>query len=98
MGGIDEGYVLGVLVCAALTEGYILVFIGAAPLSKYRTRVFMWHDNIRFTRQVLFLLPILTRFLTEVQYKTTQHVPRPSSRAFYSPRTFVNIHACCCHA
>ncbi|KAG1849671.1 hypothetical protein DFJ58DRAFT_716896 [Suillus subalutaceus] len=63
-----RGYVLGVLVCAALAEGYVLVSVSAAPLPKDGTRVFMWHDNIQFTRQALFLLlPILTHFLPEVQ-------------------------------
>ncbi|KAG2071453.1 hypothetical protein BDR04DRAFT_1098231 [Suillus decipiens] len=62
-------YILGVLVCAALADGYILVSASAAPLPKDGTRVFMWHDNIQFTRQTLFLLlPILTQFLPEVQH------------------------------
>ncbi|KAG2367207.1 hypothetical protein BDR07DRAFT_1260986, partial [Suillus spraguei] len=63
-----RGYILGVLVCAALAEGYILVSASAAPLPKDGNRVLMWHDNIQFTRQALFLLlPILTQFLPEVQ-------------------------------
>ncbi|KAG2104429.1 uncharacterized protein F5147DRAFT_775688 [Suillus discolor] len=64
-----RGYVLGVLICAALAECYVLASLSAAPLPKDGTRVFMWHDNIQFTRQVLFLLlPILTQFLPEVQH------------------------------
>lgn len=64
-----KGYVLGVLVCAALAECYVLVSVSAVPLPKDGTRVFMWHDNIQFTRQALFLLlPILTQFLPEVQH------------------------------
>jgi hypothetical protein len=63
-----RGYVLGVLVCAALAEGYVLVSVSAAPLPKNGIRVFMWHDNIQFIRQALFLLlPIITHFLPEVQ-------------------------------
>ncbi|KAG1795380.1 uncharacterized protein HD556DRAFT_1365161 [Suillus plorans] len=63
-------YVLGVLICAALAECYVLASFSAAPLPKDGTRVFMWHDNIQFTRQVLFLLlPILTQFLPEVQHQ-----------------------------
>ncbi|KAG1887659.1 hypothetical protein F4604DRAFT_1899956 [Suillus subluteus] len=61
-------YVLGVLVFAALAEGYVLVSVNVAPLPKDGTRVFMWHHNIQSTRQALFfLLPILTQFLPEVQ-------------------------------
>lgn len=63
-----RGYVLGILVCAALAEGYVLVSVSAAPLPKDGTQVFMWHDNIQFIRQGLsLLLPILTQFLPEVQ-------------------------------
>ncbi|KAG0699799.1 hypothetical protein DFH29DRAFT_30920 [Suillus ampliporus] len=59
-----RGYVLGVLVCAALAEGYVVASMSAAPLPKDGTRVFMWHDNIQFARQALFLLlPVLTQFL-----------------------------------
>jgi hypothetical protein len=36
-----RGYVLGVLVCAALAEGYVLVSVSAAPLPKNGIRVFM---------------------------------------------------------
>ncbi|KAG1730890.1 hypothetical protein EDB19DRAFT_1366513 [Suillus lakei] len=59
-----RGYVLGVLVCAALAEGYVLASVSATPLPKDTMRVFMWHDNIRLARQALFLiLPLLTQFL-----------------------------------
>ncbi|KAG1760208.1 hypothetical protein EDD22DRAFT_96234 [Suillus occidentalis] len=64
-----RGYVIGILVCAALAEGYVLVSVSAAPLPKDGTKVFMWHDNIQFIRQALFLLlPIITQFLPEVQH------------------------------
>jgi hypothetical protein len=36
-----RGYVLGILVCAALAEGYVLVSVSAAPLPKDGTQVFM---------------------------------------------------------
>ncbi|KAG1730891.1 hypothetical protein EDB19DRAFT_1896989 [Suillus lakei] len=58
-----RGYVLGVLVCAALAEGYVVSSVCAIPLPKDGIRVFMWHGNIQLARQALFLLPLLTQFL-----------------------------------
>ncbi|KAG1741545.1 uncharacterized protein EDB91DRAFT_1237175 [Suillus paluster] len=59
-----RGYVLGVLVCAALAEGYVVTSASAMPLPRDGMRVFMWHDNIQSARQALFLLlPLLTQFL-----------------------------------
>ncbi|KAG1731684.1 hypothetical protein EDB19DRAFT_2041707 [Suillus lakei] len=71
-------YVLGVLVCAALAEGYVLVSVPATLLPKDAMRVFMWHDNIRLTRQVLFLLfPLLTQFLPPSEQPGPPACPSP---------------------
>ncbi|KAJ8580464.1 hypothetical protein M405DRAFT_706372, partial [Rhizopogon salebrosus TDB-379] len=59
-----RGYLLGVLVCTALAEGYVVVSVSAAPLPRDGMGVFMWHDNIQFVRRALFLiLPVVVQFL-----------------------------------
>ncbi|OAX39682.1 hypothetical protein K503DRAFT_650642, partial [Rhizopogon vinicolor AM-OR11-026] len=59
-----RGYVLGMLVCTAFAEGYVVASVSAAPLPKDGMSVFMWHDNIQFVRRALFLvLPVLAQFL-----------------------------------
>ncbi|KAG2086149.1 hypothetical protein BD769DRAFT_1396978 [Suillus cothurnatus] len=89
--GRDRWYGSGVLVCAALEEGYVLVSVSTAPLLKDGTRVFM--SNLTVARHYSIHTPIALPpspnshpvIPSGTAPRTTQYIPRPNPR---SPQAF----------